>query len=112
MNFKAQQAIYDRDLMAVEPEMPCQCRTAGGFMFQARKGQGSTTYDGQDAGFMQVADFDIVVRTSAFTDPKTIPDPEDALDVMENGVYVAYRVKVFNNSSDNVSITLSLKKDS
>lgn len=112
MNFKNQQASYDSDLSAIEQEMPCQCLTIANVPFVGQRGSVTLSFLGNDAGYIDQADWTLVVRISQFSDPSQIPNVEEMITVSEASGNVNYRVKTKEVSPDGIQITFGIKSDS
>ena len=117
MNFAAQKAIYDSDIAAVEPEC------GGGLVFYwlkkaytAQRNEIDAMLLGQDAGYLEQYDFEIIVRQSIFAGIRP-PRVEDAIEMANPDASdtahprLALRIKSVKPSQDGVSWTWGVKAD-
>lgn len=112
MNFAAQQAIYDSDIAAVEPEMPFS------FYWQGKPYAGSRneiadTLGGSDFGYAQEYDFEIVARVNVFPAGVNVPQVNDELEIANPNPAIKARmtltIKKAAPSQDFVTITFGVK---
>lgn len=112
MNFAAQKAIYDRDIQAIEPEMP-QLFYWQGKPYTGQRNEIVDTLTGMDAGYLQEYDFELLVRTSAFPAGVNIPAVNDLLELANPNVLIKKRIeftiKSAKPSQDGVTITYGIK---
>lgn len=93
--------IFDADVAAIEPDMPVY------FVFKGKTllGQRTQIADNQlaaDAGFVQVYDFELLVRVAILPTPAPVIN-----DVIKIGV-TDYRIDKITPSQDGVMVTYSM----
>lgn len=109
MNFVAQKATYDRDIQAVEPEMPGVLYWLGK-PYPAQRNEISDTLLGTDFGYVQQYDFQILVRSSVYPAGITPPVTEDQIEYQDSATpRLQLIIKSIKPSQDGVSWIYDLK---
>lgn len=111
MNFAAQKSVYDRDISAIEPEMPGVHYLPPSLTpYACSLTPAADSLNGTEMGYEQVFDFIMVVRRSVYPTGITVPKVNDLINVVDMlGTTIEVSIKSREISQDGVSITYGLK---
>lgn len=111
MNFSAQQNSYDRDLRAIEPEMPGVMYWQGK-PYAAQRNEIAETLLGGNFGYEQNYDFEILVRMSIYPAGVNPPAVDEAIEFQDGATpRIALRIKSVKPSQDAISWVYGVKAD-